>query len=57
MLSAVLFGAAHGALFMLPMTLFGAALALLVERNGSVLSCVVAHTLFNVLTVSQILLA
>ncbi|MHC4960228.1 MAG: lysostaphin resistance A-like protein [Planctomycetota bacterium] len=55
--SAVIFGAAHGLLFMLPLALFGAALALLVERNGSVLSCVVAHSLFNLLTVSQIVLA
>ena len=46
--SSLLFGLAHGHLpTLVPLTLFGAALAWTYERTGSLLACCVAHAGFN----------
>lgn len=55
-LTAVVFGLVHVLpAVVVPMVLFGAAMAWLCETNGSFLPCVLAHIVFNGLTVLQLL--
>ena len=55
--TAVIFGLVHGLpAVILPMALFGVAMAWLCETNGSFLPCILAHIAFNGLTVLQLLL-
>jgi membrane protease YdiL (CAAX protease family) len=58
LLTAVVFGLVHvpPLAVVLPMVLFGAALAWMCETNGSFLPCLLAHIAFNGLTVLQLLL-
>jgi len=56
LLTAVVFGLIHVLpAVVLPMVLFGAAMAWLCETNGSYLPCLLAHMAFNGLTVLQLL--
>jgi len=56
LLTAVVFGLIHGLpAVVLPMVLFGAAMAWMCETNGSYFPCLLAHIAFNGLTVLQLL--
>jgi hypothetical protein len=50
--TALLFGLGHGLAYALPIGLLGAFFGWLVQRHGSLLPAIVAHTLHNAVTVA-----